>query len=583
VVTDTPRLDCEVLIVGAGPVGLTLGNLLGMRGQKVIIIERGHELIDYPRGVGLDDESLRTIQTMGLAEAVTQHTVPQHVVRLVNGRGRTLVTNNPQTDEFGWARKHGFVQPMVDGELLAGLERFDQVEVRFEHELVDLQTSDSHVRAVISVTNGGEAPKTTELTASYVIGCEGGRSLTRQLMGVEFEGKSPSTRWVVIDVANDPLGTPNAWLGADPRRPYVSIGLPHGIRRWEFMLFDHEPDDLLDDPTFVSDLLGRHVPDPSRLVVLGRRVYTHHGRIASRFRDGRLMLAGDAAHLMPVWLGQGWNSGIRDATNLAWKLTAVLRGTSAEELLDTYDQERRAHATAMIELNMAAGSIMKLGRRGAVVRDGVALALNLFPSVKRYFTEMRFKPSPRYARGVVVDEDSGDPGRSAIELLRRLVPAANAPIKTSAVGTQFIQPWVRTSTGQSLLDDVVGDWWVLAAWGQSPYALLSEADRALVDDLGIRLVSFVPEPQRAWAERAHADTPVLVVGDHTGRLKEWFDDRSAGVLFLRPDRFIAAACLAQEVGRTLDAVHSAARCRSTGADARATAPPRPDRTTGDTR
>ena len=241
--------------------------------------------------------------------------------------------------------------------------------------------------------------------------------------------------------------------------------------------------------------------------------------------------------------------------------------------MDTYDQERRAHATAMIELNMTAGSIMKLGPRGALVRDGVALVLNLFPAAKRYFTEMRFKPLPRYAQGVVVDEDSGERRALRDPLLRRLVPVANAPIKTSAVGTQFIQPWVRTSTGQSLLDDVVGDWWVLAAWGQSPYALLSEADRARVADLGIRLVSFVPETQRAWAENAHADTPVLVVGDHTGRLKEWFDDRSAGVLFLRPDRFIAAACLAQEVGRTLDAVLSAARCPA----------PRPDRMTGDTR
>src|SRR4051794_24728607 len=162
--TDTPCLDCEVLIVGAGPVGLTLGNLLGMRGQKVIIIERERELIDYPRGVGLDDESLRTIQTMGLADAVVQHTVPHHIVRLVKGKGRTLATNNPQTDEFGWARKHGFVQPMVDRELLAGLERFDHVEIRFEHELVDLHTSDSHARAVISVTHGDGAARTTELT-----------------------------------------------------------------------------------------------------------------------------------------------------------------------------------------------------------------------------------------------------------------------------------------------------------------------------------------------------------------------------------------------------------------------------------
>ncbi|MTD56572.1 bifunctional 3-(3-hydroxy-phenyl)propionate/3-hydroxycinnamic acid hydroxylase MhpA [Amycolatopsis pithecellobii] len=549
----TSDVDTEVLIVGAGPVGLTLGNLLGLRGQKVTIIESRSALIDYPRGVGLDDESFRTIQTMGLAEQISQHTVPQHIMRLVNGRGQVLVTNNPTTDEFGWPRKHGFVQPLVDRELLAGLGRFDTVDVRFGHELVDLHPAGNRVRAVVSSAAEGESAA-VEITARYVVGCEGGRSRTRELMGVEFEGKSPPTRWLVVDVANDPLGTPNAWLGADPRRPYVSIGLPHGIRRWEFMLFDDESDDLLDGPEFMAGLLRPHVPDPNDLSIIGRRVYTHHGRLATSFRAGRLLLAGDAAHLMPVWLGQGWNSGIRDATNLAWKLTSVLRGFSRDELLDTYDQERRAHASAMIELNMTAGSIMTLGPMGAAIRDIIARGINVLPTVKSYFTDMRFKPMPRYAQGVVVDENSGEPGRSAAALVRKLVQVTNAPHRKSAVGTQFIQPRVQTARGETPLDDVIGNWWAIAAWAQDPSALLSAADLEHVKVLGARLVCMVPGPQRAWAEREYAGSPVTVLGDHTGRLKTWFDDRAAGVLFLRPDRFIAAACLAQETSKTFAAV-----------------------------
>lgn len=122
-------------------------------------------------------------------------------------------------------------------------------------------------------------------------------------MGLGFEDESPSTRWLVADVANDPLGTPNVFLGADPKRPYVSIGLPHAVRRWEFLLHDGESEEQVTDPVFVNKLLAEHVPDPSRLTFIRRRVFTHHGRVATSFRKGRQIIAGDAAHLMPVWMG----------------------------------------------------------------------------------------------------------------------------------------------------------------------------------------------------------------------------------------------------------------------------------------
>ncbi|TYL49716.1 bifunctional 3-(3-hydroxy-phenyl)propionate/3-hydroxycinnamic acid hydroxylase [Nocardioides sp. BGMRC 2183] len=555
------RVDTDVLIIGGGPVGLTLANLLGVRGQRATVLEARPELIDYPRGVGLDDESIRTLQTAGLWQAVQPYTVPHHVVRFVNGKGQVLATNDPRTDEFGHPRKHGFIQPLVDAELAAGLDRFDETELRFGHTVVGMVEESDRVCVEVERADGTR----TALTASYVVGCEGGRSFTRGWMDVDFVGKSPSTRWLVVDVADDPIGTPSVYLGADPRRPYVSIGLPHGIRRWEFMLFDSEATELVEEPAFMRRLLAPHVPDPDALSVINKRVFTHHGRIASTFRKGRVMIAGDAAHLMPVWLGQGWNSGIRDATNLAWKLTAVLTGQAEDTLLDSYSEERHQHASDMIEVNMAAGAIMKCGPVKGRLRDLAAAALNVAPSVKSYFSELRFKPMPRYGRGVVVDQATLEPGRSSASLRgNRLQPFVDAAGDTSPVGLQFIQPRVNTvDTTDVLLDDVLGDWWTLAAWGNNPARHLGPDELELVRRFGIRLVSFMPETQRSWAEREYADSPVpvTVIGDPTGRLKTWFDTRACGVVVLRPDRFVAAAALAQQAGEALRATLAAASYR----------------------
>ncbi len=168
------------------------------------------------------------------------------------------------------------------------------------------------------------------MTARYVVGCDGGRSATRGLMGVSFDGTTSATRWLVIDLASDPLGHPNSEVGADPARPYASISIAHGIRRFEFMIHADETDEQVERPEFIARMLAPFVPHPERVDVIRHRVYTHHSRIAGAFRKGRVLLAGDAAHLMPVWQGQGYNSGIRDAANLGWKLAAVVTGQAGD-------------------------------------------------------------------------------------------------------------------------------------------------------------------------------------------------------------------------------------------------------------
>ncbi|GAA4472588.1 bifunctional 3-(3-hydroxy-phenyl)propionate/3-hydroxycinnamic acid hydroxylase [Rhodococcus olei] len=568
--------DSDVVIVGAGPVGLMLANILGMYGRSVTVLEALDDLIDYPRGVGLDDESFRTIQTVGLVDAVRPHTNPQHVMRLVNGAGKVILVNNPQTDEFGWERKHGFIQPEVDRALYQGLSRWDTVRVLFGHRVEEVVEDATSVTAMARVAGADGEVSERRFRAQYLVGCEGGKSPTRKRLGVKFEGESPSTRWLVVDVNNDPLGTPNVFLGADPKRPYVSIGLPHAVRRWEFMLHDDESEDQVTDPAFVNSLLAEHVPDPSTLEYIRRRVFTHHGRVASHFREGRQLIAGDAAHLMPVWMGQGWNSGMRDATNLGWKLATVLSGQADDALLDTFTDERKEHAKAMVDLSLTFGRFIKITNPvAAAARDAASTALNLFPQVKSYFADMRFKPMPRYTRGVLADPTTRTAGRAAATLTSRLIPVRTANNKVSPVGVQFPQPRVTTTDRSDiLLDDAIGNWWSVIVWGNDPTRMLPTKSLDTLATLGARLVAVVPETQRDWAQQ-YMDAGVLVLGDHTGRLKKWFDDRPTPIVFLRPDRFVAGACLAQDAPATLDAILEAMHFVGSPAE---TAVPQGDRT-----
>jgi 3-(3-hydroxy-phenyl)propionate hydroxylase len=513
-------LDADVVVVGAGPVGLTLANILGLQGVRTLVVDERETLIDYPRGVGLDDESLRTFQAIGLVDRILPHTVPNQILRFVDGKRRVLAEMAPPDARFGWPKRNGFVQPLVDAELLGGLDRFEHVDVWWGHPMT---SCDETADAVTVELDGEDGPKT--LRARYVVGCDGGRSATRRLMGVSFDGTTSPTRWLVVDIANDPLGHPNSEVGADPQRPYASISIAHGIRRFEFMIHANETDEQAEDPAFLTRMLSSMVPHPDRVDVIRHRIYTHHSRIAGAFRRGRLLLAGDAAHLMPVWQGQGYNSGIRDAANLGWKLAAVVTGYAEDALLDTYDVERRKHARAMIDLSTMVGRVISpTNRRVAAVRDLMVRSASIVPSLKRYVLEMRFKPMPRYEQGAVVHAEPRRPD--------------------SPVGTLFVQPRVDTREHQNvLLDDVLGDWFAVVCWNNNPREILGATAFANWKALGAKFVATRPLSQLHWT--GHDDPDVLVVGDRCGDLKAWFDTHQESVLFLRPDRCIAGACIAQ--------------------------------------
>ena len=517
---NTANYTTEVAILGAGPVGLTIANYLSKQGVQVTVIEQLDSLIDYPRAIGIDDESLRTIQSLGLVEQVLPHTTPNHAMRFLTPKGRCFADIQPLTREFGFSRRNAFIQPQVDNVLLQGLKQYEQTHVLFSRQLIEFSQNQTGVTLKLQT-----ADQTEEIIqAQYLIACDGGNSIIRRTLNIDFAGKTAPNQWIVIDIENDPLATPHIYLCCDPVRPYVSAALPHGIRRFEFMVMPGETQEELSQPENIAKLLSKVLPTTDGIEVIRQRVYTHNARIAEKFRVDRILLAGDAAHIMPVWQGQGYNSGMRDAFNLAWKVALVVQGKASAELLDSYQVERKDHAKAMIDLSVMAGHVLAPPKKWqGFVRDGIAHALNYIKPIKQYLLEMRFKPMPKYHAGALITDGS----------------------KTTPVGKMFIQPHVKLESGKTvLLDEVLSNDFAIIAWGVDPKWGLTPAHMQQWQKLGVKFVQVIPAVQLDNEKRQKYDG-VITVGDLGTDIRSWFGQTTESVVILRPDRFVAALAIPQ--------------------------------------
>lgn len=352
----------DVAVIGYGPAGATLANLLGQYGLSAVVLEKEADIYPLPRAIHFDGEVMRVFESAGLRAAVERISRPGLTgMHFNNAQGETLLIRGGTNAHgpHGCATNHYFHQPELDAVLRQGVQRFGRVQVRTRHEVTAVEDGDE--AATLSVTDLATG-QTSTLRARYVVGCDGARSLVRKALGSPMTDLGLHQPWLVFDVRlKDGMSAQlpdHTVQHCDPARPMTYCNVTGKRRRWEIMLMPGDDPAQLVQPETLWQLVSRWVT-PAQADIERAVIYTFHSVIAQGWRKGRLLLAGDAAHQTPPFLGQGMCAAIRDVSNLAWKLDAVLRGRANDALLDTYESERSPHVHAFIDLAVRLGDIIQ--------------------------------------------------------------------------------------------------------------------------------------------------------------------------------------------------------------------------------
>jgi len=502
---DHGRPDCDVLIAGAGPIGQVLALLLSQQGLRVTVVERWEQPYPLPRAVALNHDTLRVLYQLGLREELAPMLEPWgqdgHVFKLTDAAGETLAESGFDLDsDSGFAHMTGFSQPDLERLLEQRVQDDPLIDQRrgFSLEaLSDDGPSGSGVTATIRPHNGFEpipGGEPTTVRAAYVVGCDGANSTVRSLLGTEMTDLDFSHDWLVVDVIPHitPAWLPYACQHLDPARSTTLVPSGPGRRRWEFMIMPDDDQDDVDTDENAWRLLKAWDIHPGNADLVRHARYTFRGRWANQWREGRVLLAGDAAHQMPPFMGQGINSGIRDAASLAWRLALLVKGKGKakvkDSLLDDYSTERATQVAQIIEETVFIGRMFcATDPQECAERDAIIKAMGTL--------DIQDASKNWLLRGGTLQDDG-------------------------IGGTLGVQAQVGTGSRTAPLDELVPPpGFLLLGRDRDPAELLSPAHRTAWHRLGGRSVHFGPGG----------------LTDPDGKYAAWFDRLNASVVLVRPD------------------------------------------------
>jgi 3-(3-hydroxy-phenyl)propionate hydroxylase len=519
---------CDVAVVGAGPIGLMLANLLAAAGIDVVLMERNAGLVGQPRAIAYDAETLRLFAQVGLFDAIAPGLIQDPEVLYFNARGTRLMHMKPPKTPFGHSAVGTFYQPHFEQVLLGGLKRFSCARALFAHTVTSLAQDRDGVEVGVATPRGQHV-----LRAEFVVGCDGGTSTTRDSIGARLSGSTYAERWLVIDALIENHDVDAITFFCDSRRPTVRLPAVGSRVRFEFMQLPGESPDELASDDCIKRLVAPYV-DFDRVAIERRVVYTFHARVADAWRKGRVLLAGDAAHLMPPFAGQGLNGGMKDVANLSWKLAAVLADKADAAILDSYEIERADSVRTMVNLSRRLGAvIMPTNPLIAGLRDSVFALLNLSGGFRDFIRRGGVLPPPQISKSALT-------GAGRDEVIGQMLP----------------QPEVAAANGEiRLLDAWFGcqQWRVLGV-GADPAAAVSARDRAILDGLGARRVAI---------NATSADRATLQLQCRDLTFLDWAKRNRLGAILVRPDHFIAERFSDNAELRSLNAFTKAARTAAT--------------------
>lgn len=494
--------EFQVVVVGFGPSGAVATSLLGDRHIRTLTIDRQRAIYDKPRAIAIDHEILRLLDNLGVAERVRPYIAPFPASQHFGAKGQLIrrIDMVPEPYPLGYTPSMVFTQPPVEAALRQHAQAYPDVTVELGTELTSLSQTEDDVTLHLRSDDG----TTRTVTADYVIACDGASSGVRQQLGIPFEDLVFDEPWLVIDlhVAEAALGKlpRTAAQFCDPARPTTFIIGPGRHRRFEIMLLPGEDPRAMEEPDNFWRLLQKWLT-PTDATLWRAASYRFHALVAAEWRRGRVLLAGDAAHQQPPFIGQGMCQGIRDVANLVWKLDRVLRGQSSAALLDSYGEERGAHVRELTTRIKAIGHVI-------CERDPVAA-------------------EARDAR--ILAEGNGEPRtiirQDIVPPLRRGL-LATAP--HAANGTLFPQPWVQTGARRQLLDAACGIGWRLVLDGGSGLAAIPAIDEQ-ARALGMRVIRI---------GTAQSPETKGIVTEEDGVVARWFGRHECAAAIVRPDHYV---------------------------------------------
>jgi 2-polyprenyl-6-methoxyphenol hydroxylase-like FAD-dependent oxidoreductase len=492
--------EVDIAIVGYGPVGQALAALLGRAGHQVAVFERYNEVYRLPRAVHIDHEIMRLLQSLGLADRLAGEMIPlrdYHWFGADREPLMRLVPEHPATS--GWEPDYLFFQPDLERALDGHACTHDGVSLQRGWAAEGLV---NEADGVVLTVRRSDDDELRTIRARWLVGADGANSFVREAAGIGRRDLGFQERWLVVDVEPNDMAAlahlPAACQWCDPSRPTTHVQSGPRHRRWEFMLLPGERPEDFDDPARVWSLLGPwFTPEDGSLT--RSTVYEFRSMLAERMRDGRVLLAGDAAHLTPPFLGQGLCAGLRDAANLAWKLDLVLRGLSPDRLLDTIDVERQPQTEWVIRFAVELGKVLcELDPEAAAARDETLRATDTPPPLD----------FPPLTDGVIHRPGDGSPDPLA--------------------GRLGLQTVVAVDGREGLFDDVVGSGWALIAADGDPLEDLGEGDRDVLRALDVTVASLE------------------TVSDVDGRLTQWLREHAADAVLVRPDFYVFGSVPSRE-------------------------------------
>ncbi|MBN3822844.1 bifunctional 3-(3-hydroxy-phenyl)propionate/3-hydroxycinnamic acid hydroxylase [Burkholderia sp. Ac-20384] len=502
----------DVVIIGYGPVGQSLSIALGERGYNVAVVERWPSLYPLPRAVFHDHEIRRVFHAMGIGHDVEAISQPSSMYQWFNADWKTLV-------EIDWSAEsisdgpvgYLFNQPSLEALLDRKAKSLPNVSVNQGWEAIGLKQLPDHCELTVGqgrMVNGvwTSTGETLTVRARYVVGADGANSFVRKSLDIPFADLGFQEDWLVVDLQPNEgvkLDVPDIGQWCNPARPTTMVPGGPGYRRWEFMRLPHETLEEMQKPEKVWTLLSPWVgPDQATLVRYA--VYTFRSLIAQTWRKQRVLLAGDAAHQMPPFMGQGMCSGLRDAWNLAWRFDLILKGIASDDLLDGYTPERRPQVRAVIDASIEMGKVVCIADpQTAAQRDEAYLSGQVPP----------LPPFPGLTDGVIrVDQNSADGG---------------------IAGQLSVHGQVRNDSEVMRYDDAIPNGFHVIVLDADPDAHLDAGTQATLARIGAQTIGITHDESKVVAGR--------ILYDVSGKYQAFFNEQHARAIIVRPDYYVFGA------------------------------------------